>query len=145
MSEASKLADTQKLVCRRMPNFKLFHQLADSFAAGADDAGVGPWVQVNVLAHHLLQLGHQLLNGLTCLLHVSLIARDHDQVLRVVSNAYKTFMGRPNAVLQKCDETTHLVLVPFVRELDAHIVIFPDLRNDGSLASDDFGVEFWVH
>lgn len=62
-------------------NLELLHQLADGFAAGADDASMGPRVQVNVLAHHLLQLGHQLLDGLMRLLHVTLVPRDHDQIL----------------------------------------------------------------
>ncbi len=62
-------------------NLELLHQPADGFAAGSNDAGVGPRVQVDVLAHHLLQLGHQLLDGLTRLLHVTLVPREHDQIL----------------------------------------------------------------
>lgn len=62
-------------------NLELLHQLADGFATGADDAGVGPRVQVDVLAHHLLQFGHQLLDSLTRLLHITLVPRDHDQIL----------------------------------------------------------------
>lgn len=62
-------------------NLELLHQLADGFATSSDDACVGPRVQVNILAHHFLQLGHQLLDGLTCLLHVTLVPRDHDQIL----------------------------------------------------------------
>lgn len=74
-----------KLLCeltqRTASNLKLLHQLADGFAAGADDASVGPRVEVNVLAHHLLPLSHQLLDRLTSLLHIALVPRDHDQIL----------------------------------------------------------------
>lgn len=62
-------------------NLELLHQLADGFAAGPDNAGVGPRVQVNVLAHHLLQLSDKLLDGLARLLHVALVPRDYDQIL----------------------------------------------------------------
>lgn len=62
-------------------NLELLHQLADGFAPGADDASVGPRIQVNFMAHHLLQLGYQLLDGLMCLLHVTLVPRDHDHIL----------------------------------------------------------------
>lgn len=125
------------------PNLELLHQLADRFAAGSDDAGVGPGVQVDVLAHHLLQLGHQLLNGLTRLLHVPLVPRDHDQVLPVEPRA--SALRSQAVLLQDVHKTTHLILVALVGELDVHVVIFPDLRDDGSFASDDFGVELWIH
>lgn len=78
----------QKPEAGKAANLKLLHQLADGLAPGSDDAGVGPRVQVHVLAHHLLQLGHQLLDGLTRFLHVALVARDHDQVLRAVANTH---------------------------------------------------------
>lgn len=68
-------------VCVTLSDLELLHQLADGFAPSPDDAGVGPGVQVDVLAHHLLQLSHQLLDGLTRLLHVTLVPGDHDQIL----------------------------------------------------------------
>lgn len=68
-------------VINNSPHLELLHQLADGFAASSDDASVGPRVQMNILAHHLLQLGHQLLDGLTRLLNVALVPRDHDQIL----------------------------------------------------------------
>lgn len=39
----------------------------------------------------------------------------------------------------------HLLLVSFVGELDADVVVFPDLRDDGSLAADDFGMILWIY
>lgn len=41
--------------------------------------------------------------------------------------------------------TTHLLLVSLVRELDVDIMVFPDLRDDGSLAADDFGMELGIY
>lgn len=73
---------TREPLLKRTSDLELLHQLPDGFSAGADDAGVSPRVQVNILAHHLLQLGHQLLDGLTRLLHVALVPRDGDQILR---------------------------------------------------------------
>lgn len=67
---------------KKAPDLELLHQLAYGFATGSDDARVGPWVQVNILAHHLLQLGDELLDGLTRLLHVTLVPRDHNQILK---------------------------------------------------------------
>lgn len=76
---------------RPTSNLELLHQLADGLAAGSDDASMGPRVKMNILAHHLLQLGHQLLDGLTRLLHVTFVPRDHDQVLgRVIRSRYMT-------------------------------------------------------
>lgn len=62
-------------------DLELLHQLADSFATRSDDASVGPRVQMHIMAHHVLQLGHQLLDGLTRLLYVTLVPGDHDQIL----------------------------------------------------------------
>lgn len=39
---------------------------------------------------------------------------------------------------------THLLLVSFVGELDADVVVFPDLRDDRSLAADDLGMKLWI-
>lgn len=75
------VTEQEPRVPRPTPDLELLHQLADGFAASADDAGVGPRVQVHVLAHHLLQLRHQLLDGLKRLLHVALVSRDRDQIL----------------------------------------------------------------
>lgn len=64
-----------------LSHLELLHQLADGLPPGANDASVGPRVQMDVLAHHLLQLGHQLLDRLTRLLHVTLVPRNDDQIL----------------------------------------------------------------
>lgn len=40
---------------------------------------------------------------------------------------------------------TDLLLVSFVGELDAHVVVFSDLRDDGSFAADNLGMKLWIH
>lgn len=39
---------------------------------------------------------------------------------------------------------THLLLVSLVGELDADVVLLPDLRDDRPLAPDDLGMEFGI-
>lgn len=40
---------------------------------------------------------------------------------------------------------TDLLLVSFVGELDAHVVVFSDLRDDGSFAADNLGMKLWIY
>jgi len=137
-----------------MSDLKLFHQLADGFAAGPNDASVGPRVQMNILAHHLLQLCHQLLDGLTRLLHVTLITRDHDQILReeaeewrIRRNVTRYITGNTINIEMDfiCRTHTHLLLVSFVGELDADVVVFSDLRDDRSFAANNLGMKLGIY
>lgn len=54
----------------------------------------------------------------------------------------KRFYGNK---IPKYRNNTHLLLVSFVGELDADVVVFPDLRDDGSLAADDLGMKLWIY
>ena len=48
-------------------------------------------------------------------------------------------------MIPKYRSNTHLLLVSFVGELDADVVVFPDLRDDGSLAADDLGMKLGIY
>lgn len=54
------------VVSSQPPHLKLIHDLADALAAGSDNTGMNPAVQVDVLRDHLLQLIHYSLDGISC-------------------------------------------------------------------------------
>lgn len=65
----------------RGAHLELVHDFANGFAAGTDDAGVDAVVQEDVLRNHLLELPHDLQDGVPGGLRVLLVACDGDLVL----------------------------------------------------------------
>lgn len=63
-------------------HLKLFHDFADAFAAGSDNAGVNSVIQGDIFRDHLFQLIHKGLNGVTCCYGFVLIPSNGNLVLR---------------------------------------------------------------
>lgn len=55
------------------------------------------------------------------------------------------FKGEKTSERNKGNQRHHLLLVSFVRELDADVMILPDLGDHRSFTANDFGMELGIN